>query len=128
MAQRNKQSEIVRRGAEVVEDASAKLAEVMFGPDGMPWGTRFSDLEQQAGELADALARRIIERCVRQQAASDVPNAMETCPACNGPLECRDAESRLLLTPHGETTWDEPQRFCLRCRRSFFPSVQKFGD
>src|SRR5262245_24061191 len=118
MAQRKQQSEIVRRGAEVVEEASAKLAEVMFGPDGMPWGTRFSDLERQAGELADALARRIIERCVRQQAASDVPDAMEICPACNRPLERRDEESRLLLTPNGEVTWDEPQRSCLRCRRS----------
>jgi len=128
MARRNQQSEIVRLGTEVVEEASAKLAEVMFGPDGMPWGTRFSDLEQQAGELADALARRIIERCVRQQAASDVPASMEICPACNRPLECREAESRLLLTSHGEATWDEPQRSCLRCRRSFFPSVQEFGD
>ena len=50
-----------------------------------------------------------------------------TCPGCQQPLTCEDANQRILDTRAGDAEWAEPEGYCDRCRRSFFPSVQESG-
>lgn len=112
----------------VVEEAAGRLVEVMFGADGMPWGTKFSQLEQRALQLGQALSRQIMRRCVAQQAATEVPEPLEACPSCGGLLKAGESEPRVMTSGAGEVAWCEPQRLCLKCRKSFFPSVEGTGD
>ena len=42
-------------------------------------------------------------------------------------LACEDRTERIVATRAGEAEWAEPEGYCDRCRRSFFPSVEKPG-
>ena len=98
-----------------------------YGPDGMPWGTRFADAEDLAAQVGDLLAREILHAACHRQAERPRPDDLAACPSCAGPLQERPAEPRAVLSKRGEVTWDEPALYCPRCRRAFFPSVQEPG-
>ena len=68
-----------------------------------------------------------IQRTFGGAAAGERPEAFRTCPGCRAPLPCADANPRILKTRAGEAEWPEPEGYCDRCRRAFFPSVQKPG-
>jgi uncharacterized protein with PIN domain len=124
---------VVQRNQERLERMAAELAEALYGPDGMPWGTRFSELEDSAFELGQALARRLMQRMVRSQAADSLPCELKPCPRCGRELgalpdEDSNQEARVLTTRSGEVEWCEPKRHCPTCRRDFFPSSQEFGN
>ena len=70
--------------------------------------------------LADALARQAA-------AHAQAPVGYRDCPGCQQPIACPDASERLVQTRAGEAAWAEPESYCDRCRRSFFPSVQESG-
>jgi hypothetical protein len=70
--------------------------------------------------LADALARQAA-------AQGHSPSASRTCPGCQQPLVCPDTNERIVQTKAGDAQWAEPEGYCDRCRRSFFPSVQEPG-
>ena len=91
-------------------------------PDGLPQGTKFSELEAIAGALGDELARQLIESNVQEQAADRPEGDATTCPECRGPTSEAPDQPRSLRTTRGEVTWTEHARYCHRCRRTFFPS------
>ena len=99
------------------------------GARGPAWGTLFSEIEELGVQVGDAVCRAFIQQSVSQQ-ADDEPSCcqQESCPTCGGPLDHRDPEPKPLLTRRGEVSWQEPQTYCKKCRKAFFPSVQKFGD
>ena len=101
--------------------------ERVYGPDGMPWGTKFSDLEDIAVQLGQAVSQNMIEMAVARQATA-VPSEAETCSGCGGSVAPTDAtEPRAVTTQVGTAQWNEPKRYCPKCRAAFFPSVAESG-
>jgi hypothetical protein len=96
-------------------------------PDGLPRGTKFSELETVAGALADEIARQLIEASVSQQAETWPEAELGECPVCGGPARKAPDEPRQLQTTRGSVVWTERVRNCPPCRRAFFPSEPGVG-
>ena len=95
----------------------------IYGEGGIPWGTKFADLEDIAVQLGQAVSQNMIEMAVARQATS-VPSEAEMCSGCGGPVAPTDAtEPRAMTTQVGTAQWMEPKRYCPKCRAAFFPSV-----
>jgi len=90
--------------------------------EGLPRGTKFSELEDIAGALGDEIARQLIESNVQEQTADWPEEDSTPCPECRGPTSKAPDRPRSLMTTRGEVTWTEHARYCHRCRRTFFPS------
>ena len=102
--------------------------ERVYGPDGMPWGTKFSDLEELAVQIGRAVSRSMINQAVANQ-AEHVPETAETCGVCGAAVQSGPPpEPRTLTTTVGSVQWSEPKRYCPKCRAAFFPSGPEFGD
>jgi hypothetical protein len=99
----------------------------VYGPDGMPWGTKFSELEELAVEIGQTVSQNMIDQALARQAAA-VPPEAETCSGCGGAVAPTDgSEPRAVTTTVGTARWEEPKRSCPRCRAAFFPSVPELG-
>ena len=96
-------------------------------PDGLPRGTKFSELESVAGALGDEMARQLIEINVREQADDWPEEQLGECPACGGSARKAPGEPRVLTTTRGDVAWKERVANCPRCRRAFFPSGPSVG-
>jgi hypothetical protein len=96
--------------------------------EGYPeWGTLFSEIEELGVQVGDALCREFVQQSVSDQAGSDGVCREHRCATCDGPLKPREAEPRALLTRRGEVAWQEPEAYCPKCRKAFFPSVEESG-
>jgi hypothetical protein len=96
-------------------------------PEGLPRGTKFSDLEAIAATLGDEIARRLIETHVQEQADGWADQEPGACPECGGPTHKAPDQSREITTTQGKVTWTEHVEYCPRCRRAFFPSEPSVG-
>jgi len=105
-----------------LQAAARNLLFHLYGAAGPPWGTSFADLEELALTLGHTLATELLRQGLARQAHTPPP-ATEVCPTCDGPLVAADPEPRTLTTRAGEVAWQEPQRWCDRCRKAFFPPV-----
>ena len=101
-----------------------KLAEQ--APDALST-KRFIEIEDEACEVADALAREVMRLMVARQ-AEESPAEPACCPSCGRAGRERPPESRKVQTRRGDVGWEEPKFYCLHCRKSFFPSVEGAGD
>jgi hypothetical protein len=100
----------------------------IYGEGGIPWGTKFTDIEELAVQIGGEISREMIEQGVGQQAV-DVPLEAESCSACGNSVKPTDAkEPRGVQTRVGTANWNEPKRYCPECRAAFFPSVPSAGD
>jgi hypothetical protein len=97
-------------------------------PDGLPRGTKFSELEAIAGDLGDEIARQLIETNLRGQAQEWPDDELGECPSCGGPARKAPDQPRVLTTTRGDVTWNERVANCPHCRRAFFPSEPVVGD
>lgn len=124
--QRTPQVENVRP---YVEGVAKNLVDKLYGPDGPAWGTKLTELEDLVLAVREVLSEQILAEALARQAAAHAqsPPASCTCPGCQQPLVCPDTNERLVETRAGEAEWAEPEGYCDRCRRSFFPSVQEPG-
>jgi hypothetical protein len=120
-------SELLNALRPALQAAAKNVLRHAYGPDGMPWGTRFSDLEDMAVQVGRLLETEVLGAALRGQAASPPPADLRGCPTCAGPLNDQPPDPRHLDTRAGPVAWDEPTAFCPRCRRAFFPSVQEPG-
>jgi hypothetical protein len=91
-------------------------------PDGLPRGTKFSELEDVAGALGDEMARQLIEIHIQGQAEEWPEEELGECPLCGGAARKAPDEPRVLATTRGDVAWKERVGNCPRCRRAFFPS------
>ena len=99
----------------------------IYGAEGMPWGTKFSELEELAVQIGQAVSRSMMDQALTRQAHA-VPPEAETCSGCGGRVEpTDDIEPRAVLTRVGPAHWPEPKRYCPRCRAAFFPSDEGVG-
>jgi hypothetical protein len=113
-----------------IEGVAKSLVDRIYGPDGLPWGTKLSELEDVVVAVRDALSEKMLAQALERQALSAErrPAPFQKCSRCQGPVEAKpDAEPRNVETRAGEAEWDEPQCYCRKCRRSFFPSEPKPG-
>lgn len=112
----------------LLRGVAKQLIHRVYGPEGMPWGTKFADLEELAVQLGQAVSESMIDQALVRQAAA-VPVEVNTCGACGTPLDpTAGTEPRAVATQVGTARWEEPKRHCPRCRAAFFPSVPGAGD
>jgi hypothetical protein len=112
-----------------VEGVAKNLIDSLYGPDGPPWGTKLTELEDLFVALRELLSEKLLADALARQAQAHArgPTQHRVCPSCQQPLRCDDRNERILETRAGEAAWPEPQGYCDRCRRSFFPSVAELG-
>jgi hypothetical protein len=112
----------------LLQGVAKQLIHRVYGPEGMPWGTKFADLEELAVQLGQAVSENMIDQALTRQAAA-VPVEANSCSACGTPLDpAKGAEPRAVTTRVGTARWEEPKRYCPKCRAAFFPSVPSVGD
>ena len=112
-----------------LETVAKNLVDRLYGPEGPPWGTTLTDIEDLLLQVREVFTEQMLDSAIARQAQAllDQPEAACTCPGCQQALDCGDANPRLVQTRVGETEWSEPEGYCPRCRRAFFPSVQSAG-
>src|SRR5580658_8262728 len=129
MAKAKKRTPQVEEVRPYVEGVAKNLVDKLYGPDGPPWGTKLTDIEHLLLDLREVLTEKALAEALARQAATHTqrPPTYRCCPECQEPLTCNEAEPRIVCTAAGEAQWREPQAYCNRCRRAFFPSVQEPG-
>ena len=111
-----------------IEAVAADLRKELYGPKGYPpWGTKFVEMEEQTGEVGDALACVMLSQGLREQAEADGHMAGK-CSGCGEPIPLEEIAGRLLQAKRGEAAWQESYGRCKRCRKAFFPSVASLGN
>jgi|SRR5271166_793519 len=70
----------------LIEGVAKYFLEKVYGPEGMPWGTRFADLEELSVQIGQAMSRSMIDQALARQAQA-VPSEAETCSGCGGQVE-----------------------------------------
>jgi hypothetical protein len=130
MARAKKRTPQVEEVRPYVEGVAKNLIDKLYGPHGPAWGTKLTELEDLFLAIRAVLTEKMLADALARQAVAQAqaPPAARTCPGCQQPLACPDTNPRLLQTRAGEAAWAEPEGYCDRCRRSFFPSVPEPGD
>jgi NADH pyrophosphatase NudC (nudix superfamily) len=117
-----------------LEGVAKQLVDRIYGPKGPAWGTKLTDIEAVLLDLRAVLTEEMLQQALQRQAAQPAAPAAEyqTCPKCGKQTQARlpddDAKPRVLNTHAGMAQWHEPEQYCTRCRRAFFPSEQEPGD
>lgn len=88
---------------------------------------RFSELEDDACLLGDAVACELMQQVLQMQADGDFSKTVHECSVCGKSGERDEVLPRVVQTRRGTTTWREPRYFCKHCRRAFFPSDERLG-
>jgi hypothetical protein len=111
-----------------IEALAAELRKELYGPKGYPpWGTKFVEMEEQTGEVGDALACAMLSQGLREQAEVE-GHAAGKCGGCGEPIPLDEIAGRLLQAKRGEAVWQECFGRCKRCRKAFFPSLPSLGN
>ena len=106
------------------------LADRLFGSDGPAVGTPFAELERVALELSSEWRKLFLDLLLARQAEAlhrHLPEELRRCPSCGGDTVARESEPRLLQGRAATVEWQEPHRYCRRCRRAFFPQSKMLG-
>jgi hypothetical protein len=112
----------------LIQGVAKHFLQKVFGPQGMPWGTKFSDLEELTVQIGQAISRTMMDQALAGQALA-VPATAQACGVCGTPVQAGPpGEPRAVTTMVGTVHWIEPKRYCPQCRAAFFPSVPEFGD
>lgn len=111
-----------------LEGTAKNFLHKVYGPDGMPWGTRFEELEDLAVAVGDEMARQMVNQALAQQAGTPADMNYQRCSQCGDPVLPGETNPRIVQTRVGSVEWSEPEGYCDRCRKAFFPSVQESGD
>jgi hypothetical protein len=112
-----------------IEASARQLMDEKWAAEGEPsWlQKRFVDIEDEACEVADAVAEEVMRLMAARQASAMMEQGPACCPGCGREGERREAGQRKLQTRRGETQWQEPSYYCRYCRQSFFPSIPPAG-
>jgi hypothetical protein len=116
-----------------LEGVAKNLVDRLYGDQGPAWGTKLREIEDTISAIRQVLSEKMLDEALQKQAntAPHRPAAWQCCPKCGKAVEDKhkeDAEARMLATNVGEAEWLEPETYCRKCRRSFFPSEQELGD
>jgi hypothetical protein len=124
MAPAKKRTPQVEQLRPYLEGVGKNLTDKLYGPAGPAWGTKLSEIEAILVELRAVLTEKVLAEALSRQAATyeQRPPTSRCCPSCQEPISCPDPNPRLLTTDAGTAQWSEPEGYCSRCRRAFFPS------
>ena len=115
----------------LIQGVAKHFVQKVFGLEGMPWGTKFSDLEELAVQIGqDTLNSEEVDllQALAGQAQA-VPAEAQTCGVCGTAVKSGPPpEPRAVTTTVGTVHWKEPKRYCPQCRAAFFPSVPESGS
>jgi hypothetical protein len=112
---------------ERIKGMTAELRREMWGPGGAPaWGTTFAEIEDETGDVGDAIACALLSEGLQQQAEA-AGHAAGKCGGCGEPIPLEEIAGRLLQAKRGEAVWQESFGHCKRCRKAFFPSLPSVG-
>ena len=107
-----------------IREFARELAEEFGGIEERKNECLMSSVEDFAAEIGDALAGRVMER----ELDSRWNEEDRCCPCCQRTGRMKRMRSRSLQTKRGVIEITEPEFYCSRCRKSFFPSVEETGD
>jgi Mut7-C RNAse domain len=113
-----------------LEGVAKSLVDRIYGAQGLPWGTKLTELEDMVIAVRQVLSERMLAQALERQAgaAAERPESFQRCSSCSGPVEAKpNPEPRNVQTRAGEAEWDEPHCYCPKCRQAFFPSEQESG-
>jgi hypothetical protein len=129
MARSEKRTPKVEEVRPYVEGVAKNLIDKLYGPEGPPWGTKLTEIEDLFLAIREVLGEKMLADALTRQAAAPAhgPTPPRTCPGCQQPLACDGRNERIVETRAGDAVWAEPEGYCGRCRRAFFPSVQEPG-
>jgi hypothetical protein len=109
------------RLAEIAEQLQEEFGPVSAGEN----GCLLEAVEDWAVAVGDQLARQVMTEQVTPQG----PPADEAeCPKCGHLGRWKGQRKRRVETRRGPIHVSEPEYYCHRCRRSFFPADQSVGD
>ena len=130
MAKNKKATPGVDKELAYIKGVAKNLVDRIYGPAGLPWGTKFTELEATVAAVREALTEEMLQQALARQAAQVVrPPEYDLCPVCGRSTLGADLpEPRRLETGAGDAVWAEPKTRCQQCRRDFFPSEQEFGN
>ena len=113
-----------------LEGVAKNLVDRLYGPKGLPWGTKLTELEDMVLAVRQVLSDQMLHEALQRQAntVDERPAPFRSCAKCGKGVEADDPDARILETRAGAAEWLEPTTYCRRCRRSFFPSGQESGD
>lgn len=118
---------VTQRRSRYSPEVLAKMQELgrlmgreIYGEDGPPIETTFSEIEDHGHELGKMLATEFDQIMQRQHA--EKYDHQHACPQC-GKLCSPAVKHRDLSTRDGTTDLAEPELHCSSCERSFFPSA-----
>jgi hypothetical protein len=93
---------------------------VKYGPvSAEPGVALFTAIEDFACSLGDTIAQEFMRRQIVERGEPGVP----CCPECNQPGLRKKKRRRTVATRRGPVELTEPECYCKRCRKSFFPSL-----
>lgn len=129
MARAQKRTPQVENVRPYVEGVAKNLVDKLYGPDGPAWGTKLTDIEDLVLAVREVLSEKLLAEALARQATAHAqsPPTYRACPGCEQPLTCAEPNERIVQTRAGDAEWAEPEGYCDRCRRSFFPSGQEPG-
>lgn len=119
---------IVEQVQPYLEGVAKSLVDRIYGPQGLPWGTTLTELEDTVIAVRQVLSEAMLAQALQRQAqtAPQRPESWQRCPGCQGAVEAKpDPEPRDVQTRAGVAVWDEPHHYCRTCRQAFFPSEQE---
>jgi hypothetical protein len=129
MAQTGQGGPDIAPAAVYLEGVAKNLLHRFYGPDGPPWGTPLTRLEDLVLAVQAALAEHLFTLALARQAdhLADAPDAYRQCPSCGQPLTYSATHARSTATRAGVARWAEPAAHCDDCRRDFFPQSRSLG-
>ena len=128
MARARKVPAAIEPVQEYITGVAKHLVDRIYGPKGLPWGTKLTELEDVVIAVREALSEKMLAQALERQAqtAEERPEPFQKCSDCGGPVQAKpEAEPRNVQTRAGEAEWDEPHCYCRKCRQAFFPSEQE---
>lgn len=134
MARKKKSTPEVDNVRPYLEGVAKNLVDRLYGPKGPAWGTKMTELEDVVVAIREVLSEKMLAQALERQAATaptERPAEYQACPKCGGTVlrkpGAAESPQRSVLTRGGDATWVEPEEYCHKCRRSFFPSEQESG-
>jgi hypothetical protein len=112
MATQEKTPQEVEKGRCLLQGSAKHLADRLYGAQGPPGGTSFTDLERTALRLARALGQPFLHLVLSRQAAALVGAPCPSpcpCPSCGRATIEAQPEPRILHARAGDADWLEPQ-------------------
>jgi hypothetical protein len=133
MARKQKRTQEVENVRAYLEGVAKYLADKLYGPQGPAWGTKLTEIEALCLDVREVLSEEMLNLALKRQAAEHGQvreKQFRSCPSCQRPIDWDKpkTQERIVQTDAGEAEWAEPEGYCNRCRRSFFPSVPRPGD